>query len=120
MAVLTLNDPSTPTFFEEWRLDAERGTLRMVGRLLGIRLSVRDRNSIAEVPKMCTYCKPFTTFMFEGAHNKAVKRYLIDLNAQINEVPNAQINEVPIGRDYRKLQKQCIKPTNHPDRWPLY
>lgn len=50
--------------------------------------------------------------MFEGAHNKAVKRYLIDLNAQINEVP--------IGRDYRKLQKQCIKPTNHPDRRPLY
>lgn len=112
MAVLTLNNPSTPTFFEEWRLDAERGTLRMVGCLLGIRLSVRDRNSIAEVPKMCTYCKPFTTFMFEGAHNKAVKRYLIDLNAQINEVP--------IGRDYRKLQKQCIKPTNHPDRRPLY
>lgn len=94
MAVLTLNNPSTPTFFEEWRLDAERGTLRMVGCLLGIRLSVRDRNSIAEV------------------HNKAVKRYLIDLNAQINEVP--------IGRDYRKLQKQCIKPTNHPDRRPLY
>lgn len=80
MVVLIFNNFFIFIFFEEWRLDVERGILRMVGCFLGIRFFVWDWNLIVEVFKMCIYCKFFIIFMFEGVYNKVVKCYFIDFN----------------------------------------